>query len=112
MKIFICCSKHLYHLISPIKEKLEEKGHSITLPNSYLDPLKEERLKEENKKLHIEWKSNMIKLQDKKIKLNDAILVVNFEKEGVQNYIGGATFLEIFKAWDYGKKSCGLRSIS
>jgi hypothetical protein len=104
MKIFICCSKHLYHLIAPIKEELEERGHVITLPNSYLDPMKEERLKEENKDLHVEWKSNMMKLQDKKIKMNDAILVVNLEKKGNSNYIGGATFLEIFKAWDYNKK--------
>ena len=42
--------------------------------------------------------------QGEKIKQNDAIIVMNFEKNGQANYIGGATFLEIFKAWELGKK--------
>ena len=46
----------------------------------------------------------MIKNQRMKIESNDAILVLNFEKNGITNYIGGATFLEIFTAWDIGKK--------
>ena len=39
-----------------------------------------------------------------KIKQNDALLILNFEKHGQQNYIGGATFLEIFKAFELDKK--------
>ncbi|MEK6895517.1 MAG: hypothetical protein AABX48_03275 [Nanoarchaeota archaeon] len=31
-------------------------------------------------------------------------LVLNFEKKGQLNYIGGATFLEISRAWEMGKK--------
>jgi len=46
----------------------------------------------------------MFKKQSDKVKANDAILVLNFEKEEKSNYIGGATFLEIFKAWELGKK--------
>lgn len=46
----------------------------------------------------------MFKLQEKKILYNDAILVLNLEKKGQPNYIGGATFLEIFKAFELGKK--------
>lgn len=55
-------------------------------------------------KEHGEWKASMLRLQIKKIKNNDAILVLNFEKNGQQNYIGGATFLEMFKAFELGKK--------
>ncbi len=104
MKIFICCSKHIYNKIPEIREELEKMGHVITLPNSFHEPMKEEEMKKIGKEEHIEWKSNMIRLQDKKIIDNDAVLVLNFEKHGQPNYIGGATFLEIFKAWERGKK--------
>lgn len=46
----------------------------------------------------------MIRLQEEKVRGNDAVLVLNFEKNGQKNYIGGATFLEIFRAFDYGRK--------
>jgi len=104
MKIFICCSKHLYKNIGEIKEKLEAAGHTITLPNSYDKPLMEEDMKKVGKEEHAKWKSDMLRLQENKIRTNDAILVLNFEKNGQANYIGGATFLEMFKAWELNKK--------
>lgn len=30
---------------------------------------------------------------------NDAVRVLNYEKNGVQNYIGGATFIEMYDAF-------------
>ncbi len=104
MKIFICCSKHIYDKIPPIKDQLEEMGHVITLPNSYDQPLMEEDMKKAGAEIHREWKADMLKKQDAKVLDNDAILVLNMEKHGQQNYIGGATFLEIFRAFDSGKK--------
>ena len=104
MKIFICCSKHIYDRVLPIKEELESKGHIITLPNSFDAPMKEEEMKTVSKEAHIEWKINMMKKQEPKVRENDAILVLNLEKHGQQNYIGGATFLEIFKAFELEKK--------
>ena len=38
MKILVICSKAFYNRIEPIKQKLEEMGHSIELPNSYDNP--------------------------------------------------------------------------
>jgi len=104
MKIFVCCSKYLYGKIPEIKRILEEKGHEIILPNSYKEPLKEEEMKKIGKEEHIKWKSNMINAQEEKVKQSDSLLVLNLEKNGQQNYIGGATFLEIFQAWKFGKK--------
>ena len=104
MKIFICCSKYLYNKIPEIKEQLERVGHEIILPNSFEEPLKEEEMKKISKEEHIKWKSNMIRLQDTKVRESDALLVLNFEKNNQPNYIGGATFLEIFRAWELGKK--------
>ncbi|MEK6842753.1 MAG: hypothetical protein AABX84_02960 [Nanoarchaeota archaeon] len=104
MKIYICCSKYFYHKIPEIKEKLERLGHEITLPNSFENPFLEEEIKKLNKEKHIEWKSKMLKEQNQKIETNDGIAVLNFEKNNQLNYIGGATFMEIVKAWELGKK--------
>ncbi len=104
MRIFICCSKHIYGKIPPIQEYLEKQGHAITLPNSYDDPLAEERVKASGREEHVSWKAKMIIKQNEKIESNDAILVLNLEKSGQLNYIGGATFLEMFKAWERNKK--------
>src|SRR3989344_2297199 len=99
MKIFICCSKHNYHKIPEIKTE-----HEITLPNSYDNPMKEEDMKKFGREEHSKWKGSMIKLQEPKVRANDAILVLNFDKGSQENYIGGATFLEMYKAWELGKK--------
>lgn len=103
MKIFIICSKHFYHKIPEIQKKLD-KSHKITFPNSYEEPFKEEELKKESQEEHIKWKSEMMRRHEPSIKSNDAILVLNFEKKGIPNYIGGATFMEIVKAWELNKK--------
>ncbi len=102
MKIFIACSKYFYHRIPEIKKELENQGHKISLPNSYNEPFKEDKLKGTPE--HVKWKSQMMKKDKKNIAPNDAILVLNFEKKGIPNYIGGATFLEIYKAWELEKK--------
>jgi hypothetical protein len=46
----------------------------------------------------------MFRQQEEKIRANDAILVMNYEKHGQPNYIGGATFLEAYKAFELEKK--------
>ncbi len=104
MKIMIICSKYFYERIPPIKEELEKKGHEITPPNSYDEPFKEEEMKQLSLEEHVQWKSGMMRLHDPKIRANDAVLVLNYEKRGQLNYIGGATFLEIYKAWELNKK--------
>jgi len=103
MKIYIICSKHFYDRIPPIKEELERTGHEIMLPSSYEDPFKEESVKAEGLEAHVRWKADMIRLHGPRVGANDAVLVLNFEKRGQPNYIGGATFLEIYKAWELQK---------
>ncbi len=104
MKIFICASKHNYHKIPEIVPALEEAGHTLTMPNSYDKPFMEGEMKKLSKEKHIEWKQEMLKMDHENIKTQDAILVLNLEKNGVSNYIGGATFLEIHTAFLLEKK--------
>jgi hypothetical protein len=53
---------------------------------------------------HSKWKAGMLKHSTEIIDNNDAVLVLNFEKNGVSNYIGGATFLEMHDAFRLNKK--------
>lgn len=104
MKIFIICSKAFYKDIPPIKEKLEEKGHEIFLPNSYGHEEAEQEAWNFGEKEHAEFKARMFKLSAEKIKNMDAVVTLNFDKHGQKNYIGGATFLELYEAFMADKK--------
>jgi hypothetical protein len=103
MKIFIVCSKYFYDRIEPIKKRLEEKGHKIILPNSYEDPFIEERIKKLSHEEHLAFKKAMFKQSDDKIRESEALFVLNDEKNGQKNYVGGATFLEMYDAFKLGK---------
>jgi hypothetical protein len=46
----------------------------------------------------------MIKKSEQVISNMDAVLVLNYDKNGYKNYIGGATFLEIYDAFRLNKK--------
>ena len=104
MRIFIISSKVFYDRIPEIKKKLEETGHIITLPNCFDDPGTEARMRGLGRSEHANFKSEMIKKSEKEIEDQDAVLVLNFEKNGIQNYIGGATFLEMYDAFRLNKK--------
>lgn len=104
MKIFIICSKAFYSHIPAIKEELEQRGHVVTLPNCYDKPETEAEFREKGTKVHGAWKARMIAHSEEVIKAQDAVLVLNFEKNNIPNYIGGATFLEMYDAFRLGKK--------
>ncbi|MBX4189471.1 hypothetical protein KW785_02645 [Candidatus Parcubacteria bacterium] len=104
MKIFIICSKRFYDRIPEIESELKKMGHILTMPNCYDDSTTEERYRHLGPEDHARWKAQMIEQSENVIKENDAVLVLNFEKEGIQNYIGGATFLEMYDAFRLHKK--------
>ncbi|MBQ7137013.1 MAG: hypothetical protein IJO43_03465 [Bacilli bacterium] len=108
MKVFIICSKQFYSEIENIKALLESRNIEAFLPNCYDDPKTEERMWNLGKKEHREFKAKMYKLSEETIKNMDAVLVLNYDKdkEGkiYKNYIGGATFLEMYDAFRLGKK--------
>lgn len=104
MKLFLICSKKFYALIPEIEFKLKDLGHVCTMPNCYDKPETEDHYKNLGRENHAKWKSEMIRHSLEVIQNNDAVLVLNFEKESIENYIGGATFLEMYDAFRLGKK--------
>ena len=108
MKILIICSKRFYGNIPNIKKELTKNNIEVFLPNCYDDPTTEERMWHLGKDKHQKFKAQMYKQSEKTIKNMDAVLVLNFDKttdEKIEkNYIGGATFLEIYDAFRLNKK--------
>lgn len=107
MKILIICSKKFYNRIPNIKKELEKNNIEVFLPNCYDDPKTEERMWNLGSVEHQKFKAQMYKQSEETIKNMDAVLVLNFDKitnEKIdKNYIGGATFLEIYDAFRLNK---------
>ena len=108
MKILIICSKKFYSKIEEVKKILEEKNIEVFLPNCYDDPTTEQRMWDLGKEEHQKFKAKMYKQSEDTISNMDAVLVLNLDKEKngliIKNYIGGATFLEMYDAFRLGKK--------
>ena len=112
MKITICSSIEFTYEIKEIADKLSEMGNEVDIPMTAKKILDGELTMEEFKN---EKKENgdgafrkiqfdVIKRYYEIIKSSDAILVLNLDKNGIENYIGGNTFLEIGFAHVLGKK--------
>jgi hypothetical protein len=106
MIISICGSMQFYKEMSAIQKKLESAGHTVLVPKSielmetigYVHPSIDEA------KVAAKIQHDFIKEHFRKIEKSDAILVLNFDKKGIKNYIGGNTFLEVGLAYWLGKK--------
>jgi nucleoside 2-deoxyribosyltransferase len=108
MQIVICASIDFTPEIKKVADRLIKKGHQVDIPFSSQQIIEgklslEEFLAEKNKKGDNKFresalrkiKHDVIKRYYNKIKKADAILVLNFKKKQIKNYIGGNTFLEI-----------------
>ena len=108
MKLFVICSKNFYSEIEKLKEILEKRNIEVYLPNCYDSPDTEDKMRKLGKEKHQEFKAKMYKQSENIISNMDAVLVLNLDKEKngevLKNYIGGATFLEMYDAFRMNKK--------
>ena len=108
MKILIICSKNFYQNIEEVKKVLENNNVEVFLPNCYDDPTTEQRMWDLGKEEHQKFKAKMYKQSEEIISKVDAVLVLNLDKEKngkvYKNYIGGATFLEMYDAFRLNKR--------
>ena len=113
MNIVICSSIDFTMKIIEAYEFLLKKGHHVEIPHYSKkiingDILMEDYLKIKEKHGDIELRKssgqNLIKRHFDLINKSDAILVINIDKKGIKNYIGGNTFLEMGFAHVLGKK--------
>ena len=102
MKICICCSLSFTDKVKIVAQNLEKMGYDVLLPNGVLvdaihkpdfDPV---AAKHDNG-------YDAMREHFDKIKKADVILVCNYTKNDVENYIGANTFLEMGFAYYLGK---------
>lgn len=104
MKITLCYSMQYAEKAKEMKEKLEELGHEAHVSatnNKYLGKSDEEK---EEIKLEQKYGHDAIAEHGELIRESDAILVLNYDKHGIENYIGGNAFLEMGLTYFLGKK--------
>lgn len=92
MKITVCGSMYFAREMLEVKSSLEKMGHTVSVPSDTHDCIENPDL---NMSLEHCLKTNVQKECFDNVIKNDAILVLNYDKNGVKNYIGGATLMEI-----------------
>jgi nucleoside 2-deoxyribosyltransferase len=96
MKIVICGSMSSAIQMLEAEKELLQNNHEVVLPKhakEYAEKILAEETAQESTKNKIEH--DLIRDYFEKIKNADAILVINVEKKGISNYIGGNSFLEM-----------------
>ncbi len=95
MKICICCSLTFTNEVLALAEELEKLGHELLLPNSVMNRAIE---KPDFDPVKTKAETDAVRKHIDKIKQADAVLVCNYDKKGIANYIGANTFIEIAAA--------------
>lgn len=106
MIITICSSMRFLDKMAEAEEKLKSMGHKVLVPKGLI------MVRETNwrppktaaGRVKGKLKYNFIKEHFEKIEEADAILVLNFDKDEHENYIGPNTLLEMGIAYWLGKK--------
>src|SRR3989344_3786316 len=101
MRIAICGSMTFAKEMINAGRELEKKGYRIIMPPN-IEKYAGGAVKVENKWEKIEL--DLIRGYYEEIKKVDAILVVNKDKNGIKNYVGGNSLIEIAFAYVLNKK--------
>lgn len=101
MRITICGSMRFFKEMKGAKQKLSELGHEVLTPplldfHNFKKELGDEK--------YFSMKQKFTRQHFDRIAKSDAILVLNYDKDGKQNYVGGNTFAEIAVAFHLNKK--------
>lgn len=105
--ITICSSASFYRHAVDIQAELERRGFTVLIPYSA------ERMKERGDfVVHKTWltdvadwdrKTDLMKRHFSKVMEGDCVLVLNYEKNGIPNYIGGNVLMEMALAFHHRK---------
>lgn len=104
MKIYVIGSTSFVSKMLEARDKLRELGHDGWIHADYEKIVRGEKqnitlLKTSSEKASLKRENNYLKVHYKHILESDAVLVVNLEKNGVENYIGGNVLIEIGQAY-------------
>lgn len=122
MNITICGSIAFYVEMLGVKDKLEQLGHQVKLPpfevkneNGDMIPVKQyyDKRKAENDDTSWVWdrKEEAMRLHFLQVEWCDAVLILNYEKNNILNYVGANTLMEMGLAFYFNKKLFLLNDI-
>lgn len=104
MKIVVCGSMVFSPEMLDLRGRLQQLGHNVVLPEFTEEYAKRDsRERMHSEAVHNKIHHDLIRGYFDKIRDSDAILVYNQTKKGVENYVGGNTFLEMGFAHVLGK---------
>ena len=95
MKIGIIGSMQFTDKMLEIKDELDKMGHNAFLTDLHKSMIGKNDSEIEKIKLHQKFNMDAIREFWKAMQGADAVLVLNFDKNGIENYIGGNTLMEI-----------------
>ena len=105
MKIMICGSMTFAKEMLETEKKLEKLGHDAEIPCDTEEHVNDPEFTDDLEKDHKHCVENQIMEKCfKKVEENDAILVLNYPKNGIESYIGTASLMEMDLARHFGKK--------
>lgn len=95
MRIGIISSMQFTEKMVEVRDKLIELGHDAYLTKLHKTLLG--KTDEEKEKIKLHQKNNMDAIREfwRDMQGADAVLVLNLDKNGIKNYIGGNTLMEI-----------------
>jgi predicted RNA-binding protein with PUA domain len=104
MKIAISGSMVFSEKMLEVKTKLEQLGHAIEISRFAVSYAGQSEDEKERRTVEDKMHNDAIREFWEKIKTSDALLVLNYDRKGIKNYIGGNTLLEIGFAHVLNKK--------
>jgi len=105
MTITICASMNFLDKMAEAEKTLRKMGHQVLVPEGLTMVKKGWHVpKTTAGRIKAKIKYDFIKKHFEKIEKSQAILVLNYDKDGHENYIGPNTFLEMGIAYWLGKK--------
>lgn len=107
-KITICGSMSFITQIQQLKNDLEKKGYKVFIPNAEGTSVDYSKLTKDEQ---IDLRKEFIDVHITKIKNSDAVLIANYTKHDIENYIGANSFLEMGFAYLLKKKIFILNNI-
>ena len=119
MNIVICASLDFTPQIKNVAAALRASGHDVTIPRTAGMIINGEVTLEDIKKEKATGtivartiRQDSIRSYYEKIKHADAILVLNYDKKGIVNYLGGNTLMEMALAFYLKKPIYMLNEVS
>jgi nucleoside 2-deoxyribosyltransferase len=111
MKIAICSSMIFSEKALEVKKELEALGHEVFVSKNIEHYIGKSEAEKERLTIFNKNENDVIRTHWKAIKKSDAILVLNYKRKGIENYIGGNTLMEIGFAHVLNKKIFLMNSI-